>query len=325
MSEEEELDRGDLVEDIDEEELEEGEEEEGEEEDEKEVEEDEEEGEEDEEEEEEDEDGEGEENEEEEEETVDEKDEKDTGSIPRSRLNQVLKQREEERARSAWLEDQLETLIKQRAEPAVVEPVVPDLPEYNFEESEEKYADLILEGDAKEAGRLRREITEQHNLIRKHEMDAFKAEIAEDAKNTSDQGISNFSFESHRKSLVAENEYLDDASDAYNERAVKMANSLMASYIQEGKDKVEALTLAVADISPLFSKDETGQGKKVTKRSQKRKANKRAVDTMKSQPPTSKGRKGNSRVDLDTLDVGTLTDKKFSSLTAKELSVLRGD
>lgn len=317
MSEEEELDRGDLVEDIDEEELEEeleeGEEEE-EAEDEKEVKEDEEEG---------DEDEEGE--EEGEEETGDGEDGKDTGSIPRSRLNQVLKQREEERARSAWLEDQLETLIKQRAEPTVVEPAVPDLPEYNFEESEEKYADLILEGDAKEAGRLRREITEQHNLIRKHEMDVFKAEIAEEAKNTSDQGISNFSFESHRKSLVAENEYLDDASDAYNERAVKMANSLMASYIQEGKDKVEALTLAVADISPLFSKDETGQGKKVTKRSQKRKANKRAVDTMKSQPPTSKGRKGNSRVDLDTLDVGTLTDKKFSSLTAKELSVLRGD
>jgi len=248
--------------------------------------------------------------------------------IPRSRLNQVIQQREDEKERSAWLEEQLEVLIKQRQgstapdEPAVV------VPDYDFDTAEDKYGDLILEGSVKEASALRREISAEQGKLFEAQIAQVRTEAAEEAVKTSKASVEDGAFTTYLSDITAEKSYLDDSSDDYNERAVKMANSLMSSYIVEGYTKSEALALAVNDIGPLFETDEAEKPKLGGKKSasdRDKKARKKSVKASSQQPPSPERRSGRKSINLDEIDVGKMTDKAFNSLTRKERAVLRGD
>lgn len=269
----------------------------------------------------------------------DDKEDEDGNRIPRSRLNQVIQQRkdkeaalEEERNRSAWLEDQLETLIKQRSAPEEKVKEVPDIEAYDFDDAEDRRDQLLLEGEMKEAGVLRREISREHEKVRQHQLDTMRAEITKEAKTAASTTVSDSNFETVVNKIMTSKDYLDDESDSYNERAVKMANSLMTSYVAEGVDRVKALTQAVEDIAPLFDAKEEEEdkpvlGKKKGKASERDKsARKKAAKASDSTPPDA-GRKGSSKSsrDIDSIDIGKMSEKDFGSLTKKERAILRGD
>lgn len=256
----------------------------------------------------------------------DEEDPDDTGNqrVPRSRLNQVIQQREDERARATWLEEQLETLIGQRqAEVPVVEVKVE--PDYDFDDAEERYGNFLLEGDTKQATAVRKEMNGERDKLYQKQIDDVKVAMKEEATAVSKATLEDNKFETFLEKTFEARDYLDDSSDQYNERAVKMANSLMVSYIQEGKSKVEALTLAVEDISPLFEeKPKLGSKKKTTTRTKD--ARRKAVKTDEQQPPSgARKSRGKGTRDLDNFKVEGLSDKDFNSLTKKELATLRGD
>lgn len=331
MAEEEEvLDRGDFIEEVEDEE-EESEEVEVEEE----VEDEEDEGEGEDEPSEEDEDGEEEaetpdEDEEVESEDPDEdEDEEEPDSdgnqrVPRSRLNQVIQQREEEKERSAWLEEQLSTLIKQRQEPEVVEEAPAEVPSYDFDTSEAKYIELVLEGSIDDAGKLRREINQERDKIYDHQLASVKASLSEEVKASSENTRTTAKFEDFLEDTFASKEYLDDTNDAYNEQAVQMANRLMIGYMQEGKDKIEALDQAVKDISPMFEEKPSLGKKSPSKRTVS--ARKKAVSASEAQPPSTENSGGKkSARDLDKINISKMSEKAFNSLTKKELATLRGD
>lgn len=238
--------------------------------------------------------------------------------VPRSRLNEVIKQREAERERSRWLEEQLETLIKSSKKD---EQVAPPEPEFDFDSAEEQYVDLVLEGDKAAARQLRREIDAARAKEVEARFAALKEEAATSAKTMSESAIQEQKYQKVLESALVSHDFLNHESDSYNEKAVKMANKLMNSYIADGMPKGEALAEAVKDIVPLFGKP---VDKKATDRTKQ--ARKAAVDASKKQPKTA-DRKGTSksRRDLETINIGKLSEKDFNSLTEREKKALRGD
>ena len=261
---------------------------------------------------------------EEEEEAEEEVEEEDGNQrIPRSRLNQVIQQRDEEKQRSAWLEDQLETLIKQRQAPEVEEPAE-TLVEYDFDSSESKYIELVLEGSIDDAGKLRREINTERDKIYSDQLASVKSSLSEEVKTSSAATAQDAKFEDFLDDTFSSKGYLDDASDDYNEQAVQMANRLMVGYMQEGVGKLDALDQAVKDIEPIFEKPKESLGKKTSKRATE--ARKKASAADDNQPPSTERRSSSkSARDLDEVNIGKMSEKDFNSLTKKELAVLRGD
>lgn len=257
----------------------------------------------------------------------DEDDENDDGNklIPRSRLNQVIQQREAERERAAWLEDQLETLIKQRNVPEPQPKEDPPEPSYDFDTAEESYTELLLEGDTKGAAALRREINAEVSKETNRQIQEGIKQATKESSEATVKTLEDEKFDIYLEKITVEKSYLNADSDDYDEKAVKMANSLMSSYIAEGLPRTKALAQAVDDISSLFEKPEKPNlGGDASKRTKE--ARKRAVKAADAQPPASERRsRSKSAKDLDALDIAKMSDKEFNSLTKKEIAALRGD
>ena len=272
-----------------------------------------------------DEDEEGEEDEEDDEE---EEDDDDRGNrIPRGRLNKVLRQRDEERElrleqqqRMAWLEKQLESLIQKETKQQA--PAEPEPEPYDFDSKEEQYIELILQGETKQATALRKEINKARDAEYKRQVSAAKEAAAEDAVNKAESSRDEERFQMLLEDITEEYAFLDDESDDYNEKAVRMANNLMASYIQDGKSKSMALKMAVEDILPFFEKKEEVKAP-VSKR--KTEARRKAAKASNQQPPSAKGVKGKKQREFDISDVEKMTERQFNELSAREKAKLRGD
>jgi len=294
-------DRGDLV-DLDDDELEEDEEiEDGEEEADDETD-----DEEDEEEDEEDDDG-------------NEDEDEDGSRIPRSRLNQVIRQREEERERSRWLEEQLETLIKAQTTKQQETALEKIEEQYDFDVAETKYIEKILEGEVEEAQRIRKEINIERQKEYNNQIESIKRSLKEDTVTETSKSLDEVKFKEGLEKAQLEHAFLNDKSKQYNEKAVRMANSLMSSYLQDGDLKSVALNKAIKDVAELF-------GDPASKASTRTKlARKTAAKASQQQPPESRAKGGKTGRSLDSVDVNKLSEKDFKSLTKKELARLRGD
>ena len=254
------------------------------------------------------------EDEEEEEDEEDEEDEDEPISIPKSRLDAVIAQREAEKERTLWLESQLEKLINQSSE-ATQKKEVKEA--YDFSSAEMKYADLLIEGDTSKAASLRAEIDTE----RKQEMLDLISSIKEESKNeaisTSSKAIDDQKFDTLVDNYENKHPFLDVESDHYNEEAIETVNTLIAAYIASGTSRNEALSLAVKKVVPIY--------KPSLKNTSRKKASiKRAASASKRQPPRSKGRTFKN-IDREELSVADLSERDFSKLTNKEKRVLRGD
>ena len=251
----------------------------------------------------------------------DDDEEEDEQRIPKGRLNQVLRQRDEERDRVRWLEEQLEVLIRGRGEDDSEDEGEEDSgpPEYDFDEAEAKYIELILEGEVKDATTLRKEINKARDELYNYQIETARKSAKNDAVTETSNSLDEARFNTLLTNYVEEFDFLDDKSKAYNEKAVVMANKLMASYMAEGKTKSQALKAAVEDVTPLFEKKRVES----TSTSDRTKtARKKAARASKAQPPVVKG-KGKTTRELKPSDI--TSEKIFNSLTAKEKAKLRGD
>ncbi len=256
-----------------------------------------------------------------------EEEEVDTSSkkslkIPKSRFDEVIKQREEARDRSAWLEQQLEKLINNQNQVKQTETSKPIKPVYDFEAAEEQYISLIIEGDVTKATKLRNEINNKQQEAFLELINGVETNATNKAKSESSQYIEGERFKIAIESMENKYPYLNFQSDSYNEEAVDTVNTLLAGYVAAGKPKTEALKLAINKVRPLYEK-------KVVKQSlgEKRKviAGKKAADASKRQPIKTKTSSNSKVADLGTVDINRISEKDFSKLTAKEKSILRGD
>lgn len=266
---------------------------------------------------------------EEEEEENDEGEDGDTKDvrIPKSRLDQVSAQRDAERDRVKWLEDQLEKVLNNQPEPkGIEEEKTSELPPYDFNKAEEKYIELILEGESKDAARLRSEITQENTILMQEMLSVTKKEAFDSAKEVSQASVEDQRFEITVESFEQKHAFLDAESDDYNEEAVDTINALMTGLMQDGMSKSKALSKAVDRVSPLYltsSKKESLGSTKGSKRSKA--ARSKATDTMKKQPPDTTTSVKGSKSGMDDVDINQVTDDQFRKMSKKELAIMRGD
>lgn len=248
----------------------------------------------------------------------DDEDEGDEPRIPKSRLDQVIAQREEERRNNEWLKEQLEAVLQGKKEQEVVEEE--DLPPtYDFDAAEIKYAEALLEGEVEEAAKIRREINKASSEERDYQIKQAKRSAADEAVSTTADSLDQRRFEGLLNQYISEHDIFNDKSKGYNEKAVGMANRLMTSYVAEGNTRSEALALAVEEVLPLFEKEEKPKASTRSKT-----ARKKAARASNSQPPSTQG-KSTGRKSAGKANIEKMSDRAFKKLTAREKAQLRGD
>lgn len=245
--------------------------------------------------------------------------------IPKSRFDEVIAQREEAKERNLWLEAQLEKLISSQKVNEVVAPVKPKEPDYNFEEAEERYVNLIIEGEIAKATKLRSEI----DKARQDNLKAIISEITESvtskAKSESSALLDEEKFNTLIENFENKYKFLDTSSDEYNEEAVDTVNTLLAGYVAAGKTKAEGLRLAVNKVAPLYEKTkEVKETKQSLGNKRKVEAGRKAAQAANSQPTKTKS-VSTRTVDKETVNVAKMSEKEFAQLTEKEKRILRGD
>lgn len=260
-----------------------------------------------------------EESEEDEEEQEEDKPVKKSPKIPKSRLDEVIRQREEAKDRNLWLEQQLEKLINQNNKRE--EESKPVVPTYNFDEAEEKYISLIIEGEIAQATKLRNEINKKQQEQFMSLIKGVGEEATNKAKSESSLYIEKERFQSSIEVMEEKHPFLNHKSKLYNEEAVDTVNTLLAGYIAAGKGKVESLQLAISKVVPLYTKRET---KTTLGEQRKTDAGKKAAAASKQQPAKTKttSERGSG---FGEVNVNKMSERDFSKLTAKEKSILRGD
>ena len=244
--------------------------------------------------------------------------------IPKGRFNQVLKQRDSERERVHWLEEQLEKLISNNRG-SEQSPSTATVEEYDYDAKETEYINLVLEGETSKAISLRKEIDNHKRSEIMSELNEAKEVSRSIAREVQEEEKFNVLVESF------ENKYsfLNADSDDYNEEAVDTVNAITANLIRKGLPKSQAIKDAVLRIAPMYEKVvKSTTTTKVTKKpvnTERDKVSKRRnIAASKSQPPKTRG----SRVSdggLDTVKVSRLNEKQFRELSLREKKILRGD
>jgi hypothetical protein len=239
--------------------------------------------------------------------------------IPKARLDEVIAQREAEKERAQWLEEQLAKLISLQ-ERKTKEEIEVKAPKYDFDAAEEKYLELAFSGEHADALRLRKEIDAQKELVFEAKIKALKESTETELESKSKKVIDDERFKDVLAKSVKEYKFLNDKHDSYNADAVEMINTLMRGYVAAGKTKAEALALAVKKGAPMYL--EPKDKKEISER---RKAQvKKNAEASRKQAPNSKGR-GTREIDVESLDPSSLTEKDYKSLTPKQKAKLRGD
>lgn len=247
--------------------------------------------------------------------------------IPKTRLDKERKRADEARERSLWLEEQLEKLIEQNARltsKPIDKPTDP-VPTYNFDQAEENYATLLIEGDISKAAALRKEIDRERQNELKALIKSIQTASVEEATTKVNLANETEKFQSLISTFEIEYPFLDAESDDYNEEAIETVNTLLAGYLASGKTKSEALKLAVKKVVPMFKEDKPVVKQKQSLGSKRTvEANKKAAQAANAQPAKTKTT-GVSSTEVGKLNIAKMSEKEFNKLTPKELSILRGD
>ena len=253
-----------------------------------------------------------EEDEEDEEEGDEDEEVKDEPRIPKSRFDSVNQRMQKAEKRAEWLESQLEKLIESSTK--VVEKKE-EIPEYDFDAKEAEWVELVIVGDAEKAVRLRKEINNAIAEKTKREYEKQFETVNEIAKKESSTSILEDKFSELVNLYETEYPVLDSASEDYDEDITTTVNTLMSGYLANGKNKIEALRLAVKKIIPATKKSTPVRKKEAVKRN---------VRASKQQPNSGLPRGRQDRERKETV-VSRLSEKDFASMSAREKAEARGD
>lgn len=243
--------------------------------------------------------------------------------IPKSRLDEVIQQREDAKERNLWLEAQLEKLINNhnKTEDKQIEIEVST---YDYEKAEEDYISLIIEGEIAKASKLRAEINKEQKADMMKLINNIESSASSKAKAESTGAIETERFNTYIESIESKYPFLNSKHKGYNEEAVDTVNTLLAGYVSAGKSKIEGLKLAVSKVAPLYDKTPSDTKQSLgSKRTVE--AGKKAAKAASTQPTKFKSSTSTKSVDNSDVNVAKLSEREFAKLTQKELRLLRGD
>jgi hypothetical protein len=241
--------------------------------------------------------------------------------IPKYRLDQEIEKVKALKERESWLEQQLEKLINSKPELKQEVQNVKEEITFDFDAAEEQYITFVLEGETKEAIKLRKQIDAVKNAAFNKVLEVVKAEAAEQAIQQGNTAKDDAKFQEYISNYESKYPFLNRGKKAYNEDAVDTINTLMAGFMAKGVIRSEALKKAVEKVLPMYTTSTTVATDKRTVEQRKRN-----VSANKKQPPNIKG-KSFKDTSIEDFDVEGLNEKEFAKLAKdkRALAKLRGD
>ena len=230
--------------------------------------------------------------------------------VPKSRLDEVL-------AKQRDLEKQLDLMKAAKQEPETA----PE--EYNFDEKEVEYQNLVLDGEPEKAVALRRE-------IRNAERAQIEYEMSEKMDARYDQTQQMTALQQAASSLEASFPVFDATSDQYNEEITQEVLDLRDAFIMKGDNSVAALSKAakyvIRDHDLDIAAEPASVGQTVVDEvAKKRKQVSKKIAAAASQPPEISSGEGSNSHGKEAFDFDSMTEEEFDALPAATLKRLRGD
>ncbi|OWG18823.1 hypothetical protein KDK82_2303 [Delftia sp. K82] len=240
------------------------------------------------------------------------------GGIPRARFNEVNDERKAALERAAALEAELAQLRGsqpvQTAAPAAAPAPAAERRQLDVAQAEEQYAQLMLDGDTKEAAKLRMQINaaiEDSAFERYRQANAASAAQARATETV--------------ESLIQAYPWLEEPEGA---EAMDLIEASVAFKTGRGIPLHQAVTEAVQTIAPRFAPAGhppggiQGQGGSVDIRPGR--AARRGAQHSMLQPPSVQAGLGN-RSTAAAIDPTKITDDEYMELPEAERKRLRGD
>lgn len=243
------------------------------------------------------------------------KDGKFEAKIPKSRFDEAVgKERDAREAaerRAAELERQLKA-----GEQAAVRTVEVEKIEAELSAMEEKHAELITDGKAKEAAAVMKEIRMAERQIARAEADAA-------ANQRITQTLEKQKFDTVVARIEADNPEFNPESEQYDSDLVELVLTKQSNLIRsQGLTPSVAMDMAAKDVAARFltkqeAKEEAkGLSKANAAEDRKQEQVKKNLDTQKRQPASLK----ESGIDSDKL--GKTSEMDMSTMTADEINAL---
>ena len=239
------------------------------------------------------------------------------GHIPKARFNEVISQRESLKEQLAESQRQLAeaTAARQQqaspqAQPAPAQPAAPELKALRAQ-----YRDALMEGDMEKAAELDDKIDE---------VVLHQAETRVMQRQAEQRAVTDLQTESQQ--AVADYPYLDTQDGAEALELILLSRDRKAA---AGTPIAQALREAVAAIAPRFAPDGSnpapGLQNPATRLDNRGSiANARGAADSIRQPPSVQAGVGN-RATAGRIDVASMTDEQFASMSEADKKRLRGD
>jgi len=236
-------------------------------------------------------------------EPVQERTEQREPMIPKSRFDEVL-------AKQKALQKQLD----EAANPVTR---IDKAPEYDFDAKEVEYQEHILNGNAEEAVKLRKE-------IRAAEKQQMMFEVQNQMGQTVQQSTEAIALQNKALELQTAYPQLDENSGSYDEVLTTEMMDLRDAFMIQGFSGADALDKAAKYLLPqkqqtAASAPSPGQ-REVAQRKQVANVSKK-LQAAESQPPTLKGKQKVEK----KVDVNLLSSDEFEALPDETLRRMRGD
>lgn len=240
------------------------------------------------------------------------------GGIPRARFNAVNDERKAALERNAALEAELAQLRGghhgQTAAHSAASAPANNRQQLDLAQAEEQYALLMLDGDTKEAAKLRMQINaaiEDSAFERYRQANAASAAHAQHAETA--------------YSLLQTYPWLDEPEGA---EALELIEASVAMKVGRGISPQQAMTEAVHAIAPRFAPaghpPGGGQGQGGSGDIRTERAVRRGAEHSMLQPPNVQAGLGN-RTTAAAIDPKKITDDEYMRLPEAERKRLRGD
>jgi len=232
--------------------------------------------------------------------------------VPKARLDEVL-------AKQKALQKQLDEIeaSKQKAEEA------PE--DYNFDEKEVEYQNMVLDGETDKAVALRRE-------IRKAEREALEFEMRQEMNQTVSQDRQMNALQQAANAMEEAYPVFNRNSGEYNEEVTNEVVELRDAFMMKGYEAVDALSKAVKYVVKDHDLDGAveeapslaGTAKKTDELAKKRAQVSKKLKAADAQPPELPGESSSSHGEKG-LDLSAMTEEEFDALPEATLKRLRGD
>lgn len=238
--------------------------------------------------------------------------------IPLARHEEILGKA---RAREEELLKELESL-KGTQQATDVQKIITDA-HAKIGELQDKYEDLILDGEKEEARKVRKQIDTMRDQLIDYQS-SVRADMARQA------AVEELTYKAELASAEARYPALNPEHEAFDEARTTEVAQLVNAFLQAGEARAVALSKAVKYVlgPPPSSKADADKDASAAAHKRAEDARKKAADADAKQPPST------AKVGIDSdkggtstagIDVMRLSQEKFAKLDEEALSKLRGD